>query len=225
MVRKIPERLAVTSIAADLFKSGWKPALYRFPVPQEEVIFQVFAPFTKYAGNDLHQIIIEDVRQNADKYEPMARDFWKKKGQTLGLWCDIMENSLQPPDEVILQFTSVFVGKPAAVLLKDHGLWTTGASMDITDYELVFLYEGNGVFQLTISAEVSSSNVLLHVLTTDESLPVHNLWDRKTTCRRSEHGSSNVSFKHFFASEKQDTGMKKKDLPAALKGPPSMPIP
>lgn len=80
---KIPESCAITSIATDLIGSGQKPAVFKFPIPEHDVIFHTFAQFSTYPGDDLRQIILEDVKENSHKYEPFIRDFWQRKGQTM----------------------------------------------------------------------------------------------------------------------------------------------
>lgn len=108
-----------------------------------------------------------------------------------------MENPSQLLDEVMLQFESVFMGIPAAMLLKNNEIWSTCVSPDIDNYNLVFLYEGNGHFQLTVLTESAGSDIQICIPNTNDTAPSEGyaFQDRKTNCRRSEHGLSHMNFK------------------------------
>ena len=173
-VKKIPEGKAVTSVVTDLAGSGRKPATYKFPVPKCDIVFQAFGDVCGYPGDDLRQILIQDVLTYKDKYAPYAQNFWQCKGLNLEDWCSNMEITDQNPDEVALHFLSVFTNIHAAVLLSENDMWTTGDSQNIDDYGLIFLYAGKGVLQLTCQADDHTGDLLVPMDNRNVEDPTHD---------------------------------------------------
>ena len=173
-VKKIPEGKAVTLVVTDLAGSGRKPAMYKFPVPKCDIVFQAFSDVCGYPGDDLCQILIQGVLTHKDKYAPYAQDFWQCKGLNLEDWCSNMEITDQNPDEVALHFLSVFTNIHAAVLLSENDMWTTGDSQNIDDYGLIFLYAGKGVLQLTCQADDHTGDLLVPMDNRNVEDPTHD---------------------------------------------------
>ncbi len=225
-VVKIPENLAVLSVAEP--NSGWKPMNFAFKVPEQNVIFQSFAPFTAHNGDDLRQILIEEVHEKPDSYLPFAQDMWEKKGMVLHEWCDFMCNESHFPDEVILYFLSVFCHTPAAVILRDGAVWTTGNSDSLTEYKVHFIYKGHGKFMPVAPVEQDNSTlkIMVPAIEGQDKSPQHQLCVRECKHRHSTRHSGNVSYCQFFKKDFPDTTAKHvKSLPAALKALPQQLLP
>ena len=201
---------------------GWKPTAFNFLIPPCDVLFHIFVPCVDVPGDDLCQIVVEDVRNHAEHYAAFAKDICDRKGQTLAAWCDCMENSSCSPDELMLFFLAHFTKTHPIVLLKGDTIWSTGTLDDVKDYPLVFIYEGFGVFMPCVPAEASDHGIPIVVPSSNAhtSLPVL----RKRTCarRRSSCRKETVLYSSFFAElsdESKGYVSKTKDKPAALKGP------